>query len=727
MTPLKIRSRSNRTFRPGIAPLEPRAPMATVASGLAERLADHRLDGTTGRAGIAVVDTSGQVTNAVRGSSVFGTSSTIKLGVLYALMRRVDRDPTVTLGTPLHVGNQYGSNQASNPNDRLEEDKAYSLRRLAELMIQRSNNWATNRLMNDIGVGTINNEFANLGFTRTRIDRYNTGTGSPSMHGLTSLILPGPTLDYRAGHDNESTPFEMTSLLRRVHENNGLLTPDSHAEYWRIMGLNGDGFVTREYDASVFTAGGGSWGPALDLASKPGFNPWEGTPGTFTDDPTLGDHFQRSEAGRIIFSDGRVVFYAMFVDEAANDTAAIAALGRAGFEIAREFAPSAVTVTPAGAELDDGRVAAIRGNAAANTIQVDTPTSGHLRLQLNGASIREFTSNLPAAVYAFGGGGNDTLTVPAGFAATNVGLVSLSGGAGADRFEVTSSTTTRMTLRGDDGADELTYRGPGTLVTGPVFNTIRRAGFADVTFTGIETSLRAPTIAAPGSLSVEAGVPSAPFAFTVGDVESPATSLVVTASSSDTTLIPAAGIRIAGTGADRTITLTPAVGRTGSATITLRVVDETGLASVRTIAVQVRPDTTPPKVLRADRVQVLSPVGGGTRTRDAIRLTLSEAVNPGLAVNLNGYRLAAPGPDGRLGTGDDTPLAIGSATYNAATNQVTLIPIEPAALANPFQLVVVPTTLVDLALNQLDGDGDGIAGEDYVYRNTMPLPPISVP
>jgi parallel beta-helix repeat protein len=74
--------------------------------------------------------------------------------------------------------------------------------------------------------------------------------------------------------------------------------------------------------------------------------------------------------------------------------------------------------------------------------------------------------------------------------------------------------------------------------------------------------------------------------FTVGDVELNPAYLAVTASSSDTTLIPAGNISLGGSGANRTISVTPAANEYGSATITVSVndgnvtVDDTFLLTV---------------------------------------------------------------------------------------------------------------------------------------------------
>ncbi|MBF0142970.1 MAG: tandem-95 repeat protein [Magnetococcales bacterium] len=89
----------------------------------------------------------------------------------------------------------------------------------------------------------------------------------------------------------------------------------------------------------------------------------------------------------------------------------------------------------------------------------------------------------------------------------------------------------------------------------------------------------APTIADIGSQSVAQDGTTGPLTFTIGDEETVATQLTLAAVSSDTTLVPNAGILFGGTGANRTLTVTPSVGKSGSTTITVTVSDGTGSAS----------------------------------------------------------------------------------------------------------------------------------------------------
>jgi hypothetical protein len=75
--------------------------------------------------------------------------------------------------------------------------------------------------------------------------------------------------------------------------------------------------------------------------------------------------------------------------------------------------------------------------------------------------------------------------------------------------------------------------------------------------------------------------------FQVSDADSGVAALTITATSSDPTIIPAAGIVLGGSGANRTLQITPAPEVFGNATITIRAVDPDGLSAQAVIGVTV--------------------------------------------------------------------------------------------------------------------------------------------
>jgi len=82
-----------------------------------------------------------------------------------------------------------------------------------------------------------------------------------------------------------------------------------------------------------------------------------------------------------------------------------------------------------------------------------------------------------------------------------------------------------------------------------------------------------PTISAIANQTTKEDAATATLAFKVADVDTATTLLHVTAASSNTALIPTAGIVLGGSGANRTVKVTPAANKSGTATITLTVSD----------------------------------------------------------------------------------------------------------------------------------------------------------
>ncbi|QDV35062.1 choice-of-anchor Q domain-containing protein [Tautonia plasticadhaerens] len=92
------------------------------------------------------------------------------------------------------------------------------------------------------------------------------------------------------------------------------------------------------------------------------------------------------------------------------------------------------------------------------------------------------------------------------------------------------------------------------------------------------------------------------------------------------------------------------------------------------------------------------------------------AMDPTRAEDPANYRLVAAGPDRRLGTADDRPLAVDAATYDEALRAVTLSPRRRLPLHGTYRLTVVgtpPGGLTSASGLPLDGAGTGRPGSDY--------------
>jgi hypothetical protein len=94
-----------------------------------------------------------------------------------------------------------------------------------------------------------------------------------------------------------------------------------------------------------------------------------------------------------------------------------------------------------------------------------------------------------------------------------------------------------------------------------------------ITFTYVSNANTAPTIAALADQSIPLNGATAALSCAIGDAETAAADLTLTAESSNPALVPVAGIVFGGSGANRTLTATPTANRLGSATITVTVSD----------------------------------------------------------------------------------------------------------------------------------------------------------
>lgn len=88
-----------------------------------------------------------------------------------------------------------------------------------------------------------------------------------------------------------------------------------------------------------------------------------------------------------------------------------------------------------------------------------------------------------------------------------------------------------------------------------------------------------PTISAIAAQSISEDKSTAAIPFTIADAETSTSKLKITAQSSNTTVIPASGIVLGGSGAKRTVKITPAKNKYGTATITLTVTDGVSTAT----------------------------------------------------------------------------------------------------------------------------------------------------
>jgi CSLREA domain-containing protein len=125
----------------------------------------------------------------------------------------------------------------------------------------------------------------------------------------------------------------------------------------------------------------------------------------------------------------------------------------------------------------------------------------------------------------------------------------------------------------------------------------RPQGFCDI---GAFESNATPTISSITGQSTNEDTATSAIAFTVGDgAETPAADLSLTGSSSNQTLVPNGNIAFGGSGASRTVTVTPAANQFGTATITVTVTDGGGASATSAFLLTVNAVADTPSVTDA--------------------------------------------------------------------------------------------------------------------------------
>ncbi len=202
-----------------------------------------------------------------------------------------------------------------------------------------------------------------------------------------------------------------------------------------------------------------------------------------------------------------------------------------------------------------------------------------------------------------------------------------------------------------------------------------------------------PTITAGEDVTVEVGIAIPPIAVTIADTETAAGALTLTATSNNSTLIPASGIVVGGTGGSRTVTITPAASQTGTAIITVTVTDAGGLMATDTFTVTVTPPNTPPTISDVTNQTTTGPAVGplnftvGDAETPAANLTVSASSSNGVLV-----------PNGNIvlgGSGANRTVTITPVAGQTGTTTITLTVTDAngATATDSFTVTVTGQTV----------------------------------
>ncbi|HXG49667.1 MAG TPA: LamG-like jellyroll fold domain-containing protein, partial [Methylomirabilota bacterium] len=151
---------------------------------------------------------------------------------------------------------------------------------------------------------------------------------------------------------------------------------------------------------------------------------------------------------------------------------------------------------------------------------------------------------------------------------------------------VTVSIGALSAVTDNDGRYLIAQVPPGARVVTPsrgaaLFNPASRSLNVNAALTGVDFILASapPTISDLRDRVIARGTSTGAIRFDVNDTETRAARLVLTAASSDTSIVPPGGIVFGGVGNARTVTITPPPDRSGVVTITVTVTDESGLTA----------------------------------------------------------------------------------------------------------------------------------------------------
>ncbi len=131
------------------------------------------------------------------------------------------------------------------------------------------------------------------------------------------------------------------------------------------------------------------------------------------------------------------------------------------------------------------------------------------------------------------------------------------------------------------------------------------------------------------TVTIDEDTSTAPLAFTVGDEESGPDALTITAASNNTTLVPLSGITFGGSGANRTVTVTPAADKYGTVRITVYVSDGNSTRNAY-FYVTVLPVNDAPVVLPPDEQTI--PEDGST---EILYYTISDIDNDAADITMS--------------------------------------------------------------------------------------------
>lgn len=161
-----------------------------------------------GKIGIAVKHLETGETTIINGDEVFQTASLIKLGIMAATMHQAD-EKKLDLSKVLTLTKDDKVPGSGILTSHFSDGATFTLRDAVRLMIVFSDNTATNMVLDQVGIKTVNERLASLGLPETRIN-------SKVYKRSTSTVDPDRSAKYQLGSTSAN---ETIKLLELIHTN----------------------------------------------------------------------------------------------------------------------------------------------------------------------------------------------------------------------------------------------------------------------------------------------------------------------------------------------------------------------------------------------------------------------------------------------------------------------------------------------------------------------------
>jgi GH35 family endo-1,4-beta-xylanase len=232
----------------------------------------------------------------------------------------------------------------------------------------------------------------------------------------------------------------------------------------------------------------------------------------------------------------------------------------------------------------------------------------------------------------------------------------------------------------------------------------------------------APTISGVTDKVTTENTPVGPIAFTIGDAQTSAAALTLQAVSFDTNLLPTANISFGGSGANRTVTLTPVANQFGSVAVLLLVDDGTN-QTAETFMVRVTPVNNAPSTrttnlvatanIAAD-VDLLSLASDGETASPDLRFQLAGAVGGSVVLLGDGHTARFTPTPNYFGPASFTYVVTDTASENA--------PDARWLLQYDFELpdATDDKSVTDKSVNALAGTLEEFGSGQSSYETNVP-------